>query len=63
MIPLWIRFLLLFKRFSVGIDEGADGWTTKVYAKKLFGHVYILKTERFLAPPVHYNCRCFVEPV
>jgi len=63
MNPLWIRFLLLFKKTSVGVDEGADGWTTEVHAKSLFGHVYVLKTTRYIAPPKHFNCRCYMEPL
>jgi len=58
-----IRFLLLFQKAQVHRDtDERTGWTTEIYTKTLFGVTYVMKEQRYISPPEHFNCRCVLTP-
>ena len=50
-IPLYIWILLKFKKNHIGTDSfefGKDRHTYVTYTKKIFGEIYIMKTEHYV---------------
>lgn len=50
-IPLYIWILLKFKKSHIGTDSfelGKDKHAYVTYAKKIFGKIYIIKTEHYV---------------